>query len=758
MIISMNALSKRLKQVSFILFYVVMVAMAIATIVEKYNGTDYVSSVIYGSWWFCLLWGVLSVAGLVYFIGRKLKSLSLWLLHISFVVILCGALLTHLFSDQGMVHLRLGEPVSTYVMPDETKGMVKKNLPFTLVLNRFQVHYYNGTEAAMDYSTDFTVKDGNESFKGSVSMNNIFAHKSVRLYQSSYDEDGKGSILSLNSDPWGIPVTYAGYALLFISLVWMLFDPRGQYRQLLKHPLWKKGILASLLLFALTGGAKAATVVPEATAERFGHLFILYNNRVCPVQTLAIDFTKKLYGEASYKDYSAEQVLLSWIFWGQEWDNEPVLKVKSDVLRKEFNLPEYASVSSFFNQLQGGYILGPLVQEYYQENKQDALHKAAVEMDDKLQLVMSLRRGTLLQLFPYTQGKRTSWYSPTSDLPKGMEKLHRIFIQQVFNLLMQDAMTGNWGHFGMISGKMLIYQQKNAGNSLPSTASVKAERMYNAFPYTKVLFIVNLAVGFLTFFYAVWRLLQQNGQGGKHEKRVTGVALGIMALSFLTLTLCLGLRWTISGKVPMGNGYETMLTLAWFVQLITFFVYRKLPFLLSFGFLLSGFFLLVSFIGQMDPQITPLMPVLLSPLLSVHVSLIMMSFALLSFTFLCGLTALILVMMKGGRNELVKERLESLRLVSRLFLYPALTLLGAGIFVGAIWANVSWGRYWSWDPKEVWALITFMFYGAVVHTHSLPAFRKPLAYHIYVTLAFLMVLMTYFGVNYYLGGMHSYAG
>lgn len=744
-----------IKKIAFTLFYVVMACMAVATLVEKYNGTDYTAEHIYGSWWFLTVWGLLAVTGIAWFVRRKVRNWPVVLLHSSFVIILAGALLTHCFSEQGMLHLRMGETTNTYVIPDAEQGMVSKPLPFAIKLNAFKVHYHNGTEAPSDYTTDFTVLDGSYKEEAQVSMNHIYSYKSVRLYQSSYDEDGKGSILAMNSDPWGIPVTYVGYTLLFISLIWMLVDPKGQYRRLLRSPLWKKSVLTLLLLAGFAGVAKAATTVPKPSADTFGKLLVLYNNRICPVQTLAMDFTKKLYGEPSYKGCSAEQLLLSWVFYGEEWNQEPVIKVKSRVLREEFNLPEYASVNTFFNQ--SGYILGPLVQDYYNGN-QDALHKAAVDIDDKLQLVMSLRRGNLLQLFPYTTPTQTKWYAPTSKLPGNMEKLHRLFIQNIFNMLFQDVKTGNYGEFDMLLGKMLVYQQKNGGNSLPSEASVKAERMYNAFPYTKVLFIVNLAVGFLTFFYAVYRLLRKEASVTVLDKRVTYGSLGIMSLSFLTLTFCLVLRWVISGKIPMGNGYETMLMLAWCVQLISFFVYRKLPFMLSFGFLLSGFFLLVSFIGQMDPQITPLMPVLSSPLLSIHVSMIMMSFALLSFTFLCGITALLLMTIKGSRNQRVQEQLGALHLVSRLFLFPALTLLGIGIFVGAIWANVSWGRYWSWDPKEVWALITFMFYAAVVHTQSLPLFRKPVAYHIYVALAFLTVLMTYFGVNYFLGGMHSYAG
>ena len=241
--------------------------------------------------------------------------------------------------------------------------------------------------------------------------------------------------------------------------------------------------------------------------------------------------------------------------------------------------------------------------------------------------------------------------------------------------------------------------------------------------------------------------------------------VGLLTVSFLSLTLCIVLRWIVKGTIPMANGYETMLLTAWFVMAITLASLHRLKtmraLLLTFGFLLSGFFLLVSHINQMDPQITHMMPVLNSPLLSLHVSIIMMSYALVSLTFICGLVALVLLIInKLKRHQTSQElnlQLESLSVLSRIFLYPALTTMGLGIFIGAIWANISWGTYWSWDPKETWALITFMVYAVVVHTQSLPLFRRPLAYHVYMVLAFLTILMTYFGVNYFLGGMHSYA-
>lgn len=710
------------------LYILVMVVMAIATIVEKYEGTMFVHTHIYGAWWFVLLWALLAAAGIFYFLKRRVKRVSTVALHASFVLILLGALLTHLTAYQGTIHLRINEQVNTC--------MDRHQLPFVLKLQKFNIHYHEGTRAEADYETVFLIDDKEE---GRVSMNNIYSHRGYRFYQSSFDPDLLGSYLAVNSDPWGIPVTYTGYGLLFFSLIWMLIDPKGTYRKL-----WKsvavtsqaKTIILAIMLLSpfstLYSPLHAAPVLPKETAERFGQLSIVYNDRVCPLQTYAIDFTKKLYGKPHYGDYTAEQVLTGFIFFGDQWNKEPIVRIKGGDLKDALQLPGHVSVNQFFNNSMGGYILGPYIEEYYQGMRMDGFHKQAAKIDDQLQMVMELQHGTPLKVFPHTDSNgSTVWYGPTDEIPATVDSLDRQYMQQVFSLLNEEIQKGNWGKTNELLDKMLKYQQKNGGESLQTTTAFNAERFYNRIPFATILFMVCLTLGFVSLLK--WRFVRY-------------VCFGLLVVSFLALTLCLVLRWIIVEHVPMSNGYETMLLLAWFIQLLTLFATRRFPIALTFGLLLSGFFLLVSHISLMDPQMTHMMPVLQSPLLSLHVSIIMMAYALVSLTFMCGITGLIR-----------KKQAQQLQLLSQLFLYPALTCLGIGIFLGAIWANISWGTYWSWDPKETWALITFMIYGIGVHSKSFSWLQQPKHYHLYMTLAFLTILMTYFGVNYILGGMHSYA-
>ncbi|UKK53676.1 cytochrome c biogenesis protein CcsA [Prevotella sp. E2-28] len=671
-----------IKKTLVIIYLVVVAVMATATFVEHLNGFN-----IYAQWWFTALWGLLAAVAVVYFLSRHIRRLSVVVLHLSFLVILAGALLTRLTASQGFLHLRPNETAMRYVMND---GKIQP-LPFSVKLDTFIVVYHPGTTAAMDYESHLRFKVDEREMCETVSMNHICSIKGFRLYQNSYDADGRGTVLTVNSDPWGIPVTYTGYALLFIGLIWMLIDPKGQYRQVLRSPLLRRGTLVLALLLGVGQIEAAPRTVPVETAEKMGQLNILYNDRICPLQTYAADFTKKLFGKPSYEGLTAEQVLAGYLFFADEWSSVPLKK----------------------------------------------------QTDDRQWIIYELQHGYSLKVFPYTsQHGVTRWYAPVEEIDSmAVPAENRLLMTSYFDLLYGAVDAGNYAMANEYLDRLKDYQHSNGGASIPSDIRLKSERIYNTIPFATILFMVCLTMGFIAFFtFLFWP-----------KKWAFRLQFAVLLLSFLTLTYCEALRWIISGNIPMSNGYETMLLIAWLIQLVTLFMQHRFRILLTFGFLLSGFFLLVSHISQMDPQIGHLMPVLRSPLLTLHVSIIMIAFALLSLTFICGLTGIAFHFTKR------REQTDVLATLSRVFLYPALTTLGFGIFIGAIWANVSWGTYWSWDPKEVWALITFMVYAVVVHTQSFRAFQRPLTYHIYVTLCFLTILMTYFGVNYILGGMHSYA-
>lgn len=750
-----------IKKALLTLYVLLIVVMAAATVVEHCSNTLFVSEHIYGAWWFTLLWALLAAGGITYIVKQHVRKWNILLLHLSLLIILLGALLTHLTSFSGTLHLRQGEAVDSYremMSMTETKS---QPLPFVVRLDSFDVVNHPGTTAASDYITRFSIADGKTIIHAQVSMNKIFVYHGVRFYQASYDTDNLGSILSVSSDRWGIPTTYTGYGLLFFSLLWLLIDPKGTFRRSIRQlshlgdtvnkskdntsqarrsSVLTKTLLILLLSVPLTSHAQ--TSVPRETADRFGKLLMEYNDRICPAETYALDFVQKIHGSRSYKNYTAEQVLLGWTFYPEDWSGEPFIRIKSSEMRQQLGLEKYASVNALFRD--GEYILGQPAYDYAHGTNKDAFHKACADIDSKLQMMMTLRQGTPFTLYPYTfSHHRTLWFSPFERFPKELPRKDADFIGRTFATLFVVARRGDFATVNSTLDAIAKYQQRNGGNSLPSKSRLTAEKIYNRLPYTTILFMLNLTLGMLTLVFMARR-----------STKATRPLRVLLLLSFLLLTFVLALRWIISGTIPLGNGYETTLAVAWMAQLFVLIFtstqsagHNGLTLLMcAFGFLISGFFLLVSHISLMDPAIGPLMPVLNSPLLSIHVSFMMMSYAFLAITFFCGLAAL-----------MRPRQAEALQVVSRVFLYPAIVTLGIGIFLGAIWANVSWGSYWSWDPKETWALITFMLYAIALHTQSLPRLSHPRAYHIYMVFCFLSILMTYFGVNYLLSGMHSYA-
>lgn len=685
-------MSHNLKRLLIAVYICLVCLLAIATFLEQAYGTDFVEKYIYHTFWFCCLWGILAALAVIALIRRQLwKHLPTLLLHGSFLVILAGAMLTFVGSRKGYVHLTVGNKVGSFVEQESGRRI---DLPFTLLLDSFRVEHYPGTEAPADYVSHIRIlRSGQDTDSAScsrtVSMNRILSEQGFRFYQSSFDEDKRGSWLTVNYDPWGIGATYAGYVLLGISMIGLLFSHRGEFRRLMNHPLLRKGGVFCLLLLAGSMQVQGRTLpaLSIRQADSLAYEQVVYHDRVVPFNTLARDFVVKLTGRPSYVGLTPEQIIGGWLLRPEVWQYEPMIYIKNRELCRLLNLKTpYASVADLFDGQR--YRL----QDFWQGRqetgrKMSPLEKAIVETDEKVGLILMLQKGTLIR-----------------PLPKD-------------------------------------------GSVKPLPLSkIRAELIYNRIPFSKCLFMFNLTVGLLAFFHLVYCGLRHSSERSGLSRRINRFLVVALYAAFLFQLFGYGLRWYVGGRIPLSNGYETMQFMALCTLVLACLFRRRFPFTVPFGFLLSGFALLVAHLGQMNPQITPLMPVLVSPWLSMHVSLIMMSYALFAFIMLNGILALCI-----RRHE------RMLMLLSRLLLYPANFFLGAGIFMGAVWANVSWGRYWAWDPKEVWALITFLVYGIAFHSKSLSAFRRPLFFHIYMIAAFLTVLMTYFGVNYVLGGMHSYA-
>ncbi len=468
-----------MKKILVILYCLITIVLMVATFFESLYGTPMVKEYVYGSSWFFALWAVLGLWGMVYVFQRHLwERPAALMLHTAFIVILLGAGVTWIFGEKGVLHVRQGEVQNTFF---RTNDSTIQPLPFSLQLQKFSVSYYPGTNSPADYKSHVLVTDSHTAMSRTISMNNILKVQGYRLYQTSFDQDGHGSILSLNYDPVGVGVSYAGYALLVLAMLFLLISKKCGFRKLLKRP------------------------------------------------------------------NTSEQT----------------------------NMAKYG--------------------------------------------------------------------------------------ERIFSIVL-------------------------------------------------VLLFVSQTVGIAFYGYEC-------------------------------------------GRIPLSNMYETMLFLSWCIALIALLLQKKFKIVVPFGFLLAVFTLLVAWFGLRDLQITPLMPVLRSPILSIHVSCVILSYALLAFTAINGLLAIALHLKDKSAYA---SSISSLTILSKAMLYPATFLLGIGIFLGAVWANISWGGYWSWDPKETWALITFLLYAGAFHSESVTRFNKPMFFHFYMIAALATVLMTYFGVNLFLGGLHAY--
>lgn len=675
------------KKLIFALYILIVVCIGFATIIEKYHGTTFVSEYIYGAWWFSALWAVLTVASCAYIMQQRLyKRMAVLLLHLSFVVILAGALTTHLFAKRGIVRLRTDANVKTFI---DHKNKIE-TLPFSLTLKEFRIVNYPGTDAPLDYQS--IIKSGDKEVV--VSMNNVGNIDNYRLFQQSYDSDGEGVTLGVSYDPWGITITYIGYLLLLVGIIATLLSRQTQMRSL-----YKKVMLTILFFSPLTSNLSPLSandnlpVVDKDIAHRMGTIHVLYNNRICPLNTVATDFVMKMTGSASWHGYSADEIFFSWMIYYSPWEKALLLNNTKQKGASE----RYGVVEMFYN-------------------------------------------GQFTKIFPYRIGDDVYWYSPGGQvLPREIPVKEQFFIKQSMDFLTEAIVTGQRDRAFDIIAKIKFFQRDMIGDLLPSNETTKAELFYNSLRSLKWPVFLSLTLSLLL---CVLMLVSVKGRWLKM------VTLSFVVLLELYVTLQLALRWWLGGHIPVSNGPETMLFMAWVLLLLTFFLRKSVPIITAFGPLISSFCLLVALLGGSNSQITPLMPVLQSPLLSVHVMTVMCAYALFALQLLLGIQALFI------RKS---PQLEKTTALSQFLLYPAVFLLVIGIFLGAVWANVSWGNYWSWDPKETWALITLMVYAVPFHSNSIPKFRQPLVYHVYMICAFLSVVITYFGVNYLLGGMHSYA-
>ncbi len=660
-------------------------------------------------------------------------------------------------------------------------GAKKVALPFSIKLNEFIMERYPGTNSASSYASEVTliVPEKNITRPQRIYMNHILNYGGYRFFQSSYDRDELGTYLSVNHDRWGTWISYLGYALLTIGMVLTLFkrgtrfSKLGQNIKKMRQSHRMAAVLIGLLVlvsFPTNASPDRALHLNEISpdhARQFGQLIMQdHNGRLKPMNTFTSEILRKLSREESLYELTAEQIVLGMAANPKDWYGVPLIKLgKNPDIHKILGKTEGLVAYRDFFETNGTYKLRTQVRSAYNTPQRDrgALEKELLKLDERINICSMVFSGRFLKTFPIPDHSNNQWQAPghfghqhetDDETSPHLEDYPEEFYQQYISALHQGLHVNDWSSANILVAQLDEYQQLNGGEVIPSKSKLKAELLLNNMNifnrlgrWYGLLTLAFLALLFTSVFRPRISL-----------KWPFRISLGFLALCFILHTLGLGLRWYIAGRAPWSNGYESMIYIGFTTVLAGLLFTRK-----SYGGLaatsaLAATILMVAGLSWLDPEITPLVPVLKSYWLTIHVSLEAGSYGFLMLGAIIGVINLILMIFANRRtlantNRIIKE----MTYISEMTLIGGLFMISVGTYLGGVWANESWGRYWGWDAKETWALVTILVYAFILHMRFIPGFRGAYAFNVASLFGWASVLMTYFGVNYYLSGLHSYA-
>jgi len=724
-------------------------------------------------------------------------------------------------------------------------GMLMKKLPFAITLKEFKLDRYPGSESPSSYASEIVVTDKElkvvKPYR--IFMNNILNYRGYRFFQSSYDSDEKGTILSVNHDYWGTLITYIGYLLMAIGMFLTFFNKNSRFRSIIRlnNELQKKRREGKVLLLITMLALSGTLFADNNAADKKSHLDVLNSlliqnevqGRIEPFNTFASDVVRKITKKDTYNDKSAAEVILGMLTNPTSWQNEPIIKVRNEQLAKELGaVKTYVSFNQLFDFDNGGvYRMKDKVDKIYQKDQsvRNEYDKEILNVDERINICYQLFNGTMLSIFPVPGHEHSKWLTPnslanphqTQGIPAGMQAMGGMNMpagmggmgsmtadsdgkvapplkegmegmtppkgmggmsDEQLNALMGKATvtpehvvdpnspdvlfqnylkaaneafsTGNWED---ATNKLLLiksYQLQHGGNDLPSNRKVSLEILYNELNIFNQLAYLYTFIGLILLALHMIDIFRSKSGLDKILK----AAIYVFMLVFLVYTAGLAIRWYISGHAPWSNGYETMIFVGWASALSGLIFAKRSPISLAVTGILSAIALIVASMSWMNPEITNLVPVLKSYWLIIHVAIITSSYGFLAMGALLGLLNLCLMIFRSKKNAArLRVSMQEISYIIELTLIVGLFLLTIGCFLGGVWANESWGRYWGWDPKETWALVSILVYSAILHLRNIPKAMNQFLLSSLSVLGFSTIIMTFFGVNYYLVGMHSYA-
>jgi cytochrome c-type biogenesis protein CcsB len=666
-----------------------------------------------------------------------------------------------------------------------TYGSKVYELPFSLKLNDFIAQKYPGTEKSFSaFESKVTLLDGNEKKDHRIYMNHILDHKGYRFFQASFDPDEKGTVLSVNHDFWGTNITYIGYYLLYFCLMAILFTKNTRFSDLkrkLANVKKKKANLVTvfLLMFSLHGFAQHSShqqalpnqkqidsiinkyKVSEKHAAQFGRLIIQDDGgRMKPINTFSSELLRKVSKSDTYKGLNSDQAFLSMTQFPTVWFETPLIYLKkgNDSIRKIIGIaPEakYASFRSFFDE-RGNYKLSPYLDEAYKAATPNQFEKDFIEADKKVNLLNAALSGKILRIFPVPNDPNNKWLSFLEINHSTGTALDTIksALPVYLDALMKATDSKDYTRANTFLVGMEDYQKVYGKAVRPTDKKIDYEILYNKYDVFKNLFWLYMTAGCLMLLVVIVNIFFDK----KYLRLVINLFHIFIGLLFGLHTLGLIARWYISGHAPWSDAYESMIYVAWATMFFTLAFDRKSKLTVASGTFVASMILMIAHWNWMDPAIANLQPVLNSYWLMIHVAVIVASYGPFTLAMVLGIVSLLLMLFLNDKNKAKMDlNIKEITYINEMALTIGLVMLTIGNFLGGQWANESWGRYWGWDPKETWALISIMIYAFVIHARFVPALRGKWVYNVMAVFAFYSILMTYFGVNFYLTGLHSYA-
>ena len=658
-------------------------------------------------------------------------------------------------------------------------GSDEVQLPFSIKLNDFIAEKYPGTENSYSsFKSKVTVED-DKIFDYDIFMNNILNHKGYRFFQASFDPDEKGTVLSVNDDFWGTFITYAGYLLLFISMTAIFFVGNTRFKFLAKQ-LNKK---TSLIVFLLSSTVLSAqsldanlktefidSIISESAiskdhANSFGKIIIQDSGgRMKPANTFSSELLRKVSRSNSYNGLNSDQVLVSIMDNPGVWFNAPIVYIKSgqkgDTIKKIIGVDEKikkAPLVSFFDSL-GNYKLATNLEKAYLSNVPSQIEKDIIELDRRVNLLYSALEGKIMRIFPVPNDVNNKWISYPEISEYTYEGADSLYVNNVLNLYFQTLRVARQDQDYTQSEELLEsikgFQKKYGSKVMPSDFKINSEVVYNKADIFNRLYKWYLFAGLGLLLILIFQIFYDN----KFTSHLIKLFESLIITLFVFNTIGLAARWYIAGHAPWSDAYESIIFVAWATVIFGIIFGRKSYFTLASSTFVASIILSIANMNWLDPSIANLQPVLDSYWLMIHVAVIVGSYGPFAIGMILGIVTLILTIIATKKNrKIFSRKLEELTIVNELSLTIGLVMLTIGNFLGGMWANESWGRYWGWDPKETWALISIMIYTAVLHLRIIPRLNNKWLFNLMSIISFAAILMTYFGVNFYLVGLHSYA-